>query len=578
MRMKGWLVWGSLVGCPGSDDPVVGRDSDVAEETAETGSPAALVPSVEMVVIDSATCLANPTAARFVRAPGAFWPAPEGRDADGVQGVGLAVGDVNDDGRVDVFLPMFGADELLMGDGLGFQAEGGDRLPADDSRGLGAAMVDVDGDGDLDIYVVRLAEPDALYRNDGTGHFTETLVDDGAGPSWGAAFSDIDMDGDLDLLTVEHTTGATPFVDAPIGIFDGQVDGEHRDPPGDNRLWLNDGAGHFQVLADPLPDHGRLGYTFVGGFVDLDQDRRDEIVLVNDFGSLGGPNRAMTNPDGSGWVDRAAEWGLDTTMFGMGLDVLDLNADGFPDFLMSSTNEVHLLVSNVGAGSEVAWFDSTRSMGIGPIGTLGELDADLGRFAWGVALADLDNDGWEDAVATGGRTFPATLVEGWRADGEEIDMAWRGGLEGFTAVAADWGLDDVGVTRGVLAVDVNNDGFLDLIKRDWLGPARLFINECIGGNWLTVALMDEGPNTRGVGARVTVSQSGDPVDGSKGQWSRWVRAGGTSIASGSGGRVHFGVGDTEVVTVTVYWPDGLESVFEGVDTAQHLRFDRTWSR
>jgi len=539
-------------------------------QAGDTGPPQSGRPPVGEVaweVTDGNVCEEQvPGSTRFVAAPFAIWPAPHGRPGDGAQAPGLAVADFTGDGRLDVFLPMFGADQLLVSDGYGFQLES-QRLPDGSENTVGAAAVDLDGDGDQDVYAVNLGSADTLYLNDGAGVFEAVPVEDGDGPSWGASFGDADSDGDLDLFINSHTTGALKFVDAPSGIFRDQVNGQEHSAAGPNQLWHNDGDAALVNVSNLLSEEGVASYTFAGGFVDVDDDQVPEILLVNDFGDFAGPNVLLSRQHGV-WVDVAAEHGLDTTMFGMGVDLLDLNDDGRPDFLMSSINKVHMLTSASGS----LWFDATRSMGIGPIGSTGSLNPDDGRFAWGVALADLNNDGWEDAVATGGRTFPATELAAFRPDGEEVDMAWRGGAQGFSGAAVSWGLDDIGVTRGVVAADVNNDGFVDIIKRDWLGPARLFLNRCGGGGWVKVGLFDDGPNTRGVGARIGVRESANEVGRT---WTRWVRSGGAGIASGGPPVAHFGVGEANALTVEVRWPDGQISVLDEVPPGSNVVVSRS---
>ena len=134
--------------------------------------------------------------------------------------------------------------------------------------------------------------------------------------------------------------------------------------------------------------------------------------------------------------------------------------------------------------------------------------------------------------------------------------------------------DDEGITRGVIAADVTGDGFLDLIKRDWLGPARLLVNRCQDQSWLSVNLRDEGLNTRAVGAKVRVR-----ADTDEDRWlTRWVTAGGLSVASGGPGEVHFGLGEAQVVEVHVYWPDGEVSVFDEVSVRTQVTIYRTWER
>ena len=132
----------------------------------------------------------------------------------------------------------------------------------------------------------------------------------------------------------------------------------------------------------------------------------------------------------------------------------------------------------------------------------------------------------------------------------------------------DRGIADPGVGRGFIAADLNDDGWLDLFKRDLDGPDLLYLSRCCAEGWLRVQLRDPGMNHFAIGARIEV-HAGERV------WWRVVTAGGLNYASSGPPEVHFGLGWTDTVDkVVVTWPDGGVTQYDGFKTRQIVRFNR----
>lgn len=472
-------------------------------------------------------------------------------------GGGVVVADLTGDDHLDIFLPTAGQDRLYVGQPDGtFADQTATRLPAlawDESDSASAA--DADGDGDLDLYVGNRG-PNVLYRND-EGIFiatTDAGVDDGDYYTAGSAWGDMDRDGDLDLITLNHGRDGIPIADFFAGT-----------PPAadPNHLYENVGDLGFEDHTAALGQAGSDAYSFAGGWLPLDGDTTASLYFVNDLGPLYRPNVALRG-DGAGNFSPIEDRGLDVATFGMGLGVGELGTDGLPDLLITSWDELHLLES----APDGVWYDVAVARGLVP----GE-----GRhLGWGAELADLDNDGDLDAMVAFGwlvmpeeeeRLFEEEL--GLRNPRDQPDGVWRQEGDGtFTQVAEAWGLAQTGNGRGFVLADLDGNGFLDVVKRDLAGPARIYLAACDQRAWLVIAPRQEGSNPFAIGARIEV------VAGAR-TWVTDVRAGGTSYGSSGPPEVHVGLGDLDAIDqVRIRWPDGSETVTGALSTRQKVRIWR----
>ena len=285
---------------------------------------------------------------------------------------GVAIGDVNGDGRPDIFLAS-GPDKnalFLNKGGLHFEKAADAGVEVNDAWAAGVAMADVDGDGDLDIYVCHYNSPNHLYLNDGKGHFTECADAAGlafVGPSMNAYFSDLDGDGDLDLFLVTNRlyapTGYPKERAWQRSLFDGKARMKEEyapffrliEPPwakpGDepfiqeyghpDRIFLNDGPGpdgvpRFRDVTDGSGIEDADGHGLSALVFDANNDGRPDIYVANDYID---PDRLWINQgiDAGGRVhfkDETAERLPYTSWFSMGSDIADVNNDGRLDFMV----------------------------------------------------------------------------------------------------------------------------------------------------------------------------------------------------------------------------------------------------
>ena len=313
-------------------------------------------------------------------------------------------------------------------------------------------------------------------------------------------------------------------------------------------LWRNDGDGSFEHVIAGLPSIDTDNNSRTAGWFDIDGDGDQDLYTVSDEPTYG--TRLLWNEGGSQF-ERDESTGSHVSINGMGLGLADLNRDGLPDFLISGSEQTALLVSDKGP----IWYSAGPSLNL-------MMDEDIDQVvAWGSELADLNNDGLHDAVMTFGRT---DYIPDIGDPDEQPDEIWLQDNDGmFNPVAAEWGLDDRGRGRGFVLADLNEDGFLDIIKDDETGPSLIYVSRCDDSAWLRVRIDGEAPNTRGVGAVITVNAGGK-------QHTRWLSAGSTNLATSAPVEAHFGFGSVDTVdSIEVRWPSGTKtSLFENVATRQ----------
>jgi enediyne biosynthesis protein E4 len=478
-------------------------------------------------------------------------------------GYGMAVADLNGDGVLDLMLPNQGLDQLFLGVGDGTFLDASQQLPQVEAPSTAATAVDVDGDGDLDLFISRLVEHNELLINDGGGHFVasseRTWLEASERTTMGSSWHDVDGDGDLDAL-VNHLSNWDP------GWLENTPTEGLQSWPRDMLFW-NEGETRL-VAGTELPEDLASGFTFAAMWFDLDGTGAPGLYVANDYRvefDWIQSNRVFRYlADSFEEISESSRAGL--TSETMGLSVNDLNGDGRADLAMSARGRVHLLLS-----SEEGWYDVSTSAGL----TWSDIEADFN--AWGVDLEDIDNDGDVDMALGMGLLMadlpwdvtltPEIIEEGglfFLNPIQQADVLYLQSADGsFQNVAPEWGVDDDMITRGVVLADLNRDGWLDLLKRDMAGPPRIYMARCGAESSMSLRLEGPAPNPFGVGARVQV-QAGD-LD-----MTRWLHAG-ESLSSSAPYSVHFGLGESERIDVlTVRWPDGVESVFEGIATNQHL--------
>ncbi len=458
-------------------------------------------------------------------------------------GGALAIEDFTGNGHLDIIVAGHDQIMLLEGDGTGLIRRE-DALFPEQSLVSGIASLtafDADGDGSLDLLVSVWGEGPQLWRNDGAGRFTDDSEAFGM-PTEGTRYlqagaGDPDADGDLDVFVSGY--GITPYEN-------------DNDFVGDDHLLLRNDGGTFTDVSDLIPDTVHDGYGFTGVFQDANDDGLQDLLIMHDFGQHV-PSKTLWSTGDAFEVDDG-EAGLDYVHSSMGVAVADMNFDGLPDFVQTSASAHPLYLSLDGV-----WMDHDELAGFVPDASWPSNQ----KFGWGLAVTDLDNDRLHDVVIGFGH---------WDEYGgprTAIDAMWRQTeLETFDNVSAEWQLDQDGITRAVLAADLNEDGWPDVIKRYLDGSTSVQVSRCGSNHWLDIRLRDDAINSHAVGARIELDV-GDTI------YTDWVRAGGTSLFASAPYELHFGLGPiTAIDELRITWPDGELTTLHDIPANRRLHVHR----
>jgi hypothetical protein len=485
-------------------------------------------------------------------------------------GSGAALFDFDGDGRLDVLLLQNGGPK---GKKNGLYRQRPDGTFQDVSAGsnldfaghnMGVAVGDVNNDGRPDVLVTQYTGV-KLFLNNGDGKFTDVTAEAGlSNPSWAtsAAFFDYDRDGWLDLVVVNYVdydptwpcTGPTGQRDycAPK-TFRGRV----------TRLFHNLGGRRpagARVRFDDVTERcgmGRLPGPGLGVVcADFDGDGWPDVFVAND----GAPNHLWLNQRDGTFQEQAVQRGvayngMGQAQAGMGIALGDVDGDGLFDlFVTHLTEETHTL-----------WKQGPRGLFQDHTAPAGLIDSAWRGTGFGTLLADFDHDGALDLALVNGRVAARTAaVDGplgpfWGRYGDRNQLFAGDGRGRFhdislqnAALCGRWN-----VARGLVRGDVDGDGAQDLLVTAIGGRARLYKNVAPKrGHWLTVRALDPARKRDAYGAVVRVRAAGR-------HRVAWLHPAESYLCS-SEPVAHFGLGKADKVeSVEVLWPDGKYEAFPG---------------
>ena len=362
--------------------------------------------------------------------------------------------------------------------------------------GMGVAVGDYDNDGNADLYVTSYGK-NILYHNNGDGTFTDVTGKAGvAGGGWSvsAGFFDYDNDGKLDLFVTRYMDwdadhnkicGGDWHTYCPPNAF----------PATTCLLYHNRGDGTFEDVTERSGLAAKKGRALGVAFADYDGDGFTDIFVSND-----GMQQYLFHNNGDGtFTECALESGVAFTadgkgMSGMGTVFQDYDNDGRPDVIVTVLpREIYSLYHNEGGGNF-----NYASLEAG-LGTLTSLSS-----GWGVGLEDFDNDGWKDLFVAQGHVLDNVQDIDASLRYKELPLLALNRKGRFER--ADSGVTKALAARGVAFGDVNNDGCMDAVISCLGGPPVLLLNRGGGNNhWLSISLRGTRSNRDGYGARVSVN-------------------------------------------------------------------------
>ncbi len=529
-------------------------------------------------------------------------------------GGGVATGDVNNDGLIDIYVTAnLQKNKLFINQGgLRFEdvteraGVGGTK-----SWSTGVSMIDINGDGLLDIYVCNSGDikgdnkQNELFINQGDGTFVEKAESFGLadrGYSTHAAFFDYDKDGDLDAYLLNNSYQA-------IGSFNLMQDMRPvRDSVGGDKFFRND-EGSFIDISEEAGIYGSvIGFGLGVTVGDVDMDGWQDIFVSNDFFER--DYLYLNNGDGTFREDLPNQM-PSISAASMGADMADFNNDGLPDIFVTD-----MLPEPDERIKKVTTFESwdkykykiennyhrqfNRNMlhlnnGDGTFSEIGRLSGiEATDWSWAALMFDMDNDGYKDLFVANGIYQDITDLDylnfisndevkrkiitregvDYKALVDPIPITPipnyayqnRGSLR-FEDKTEDWGFAEPTHSNGSAYVDLDNDGDLDLVLNNVNSPSAIYenkTNERGKNHFIKVELKGVPGNNFAIGAKVWVHTS----DGNKIYQEAMPIRGFQSTVDP---RLNFGVGSNSTISlIRVVWPSGKETILKDVPADQLL--------
>jgi hypothetical protein len=484
---------------------------------------------------------------------------------------GVVAFDFNNDGRLDLFFPNGAEMPSLRKTGPKFW----NRLYRNEGNGhftdvtseaglggsgysIGAAAADFDNDGNVDLFVAGVHE-NHLYRNLG-GHFEDVTASAGIRDdefAVGAAWLDFDRDGRLDLFIlnyVEWSPDRDPGCHDPSGrypvychpkFFTGVA----------SRLYRNLGGGKFEDVSRSSGIASAVGKGMGVAVADYDADGYPDLFVTNDTE----PNFLFHNLRNGKFAEAALDSGVSlpdngASVSGMGTDFRDYDNDGRPDIAFTAlAGQTFLLFRNSGSGQ---FQDMTHTS------NLSRVTSKLS--GWGIAIADLNNDGWKDLFTANSHVTDNIQLFSGDQYKQKNSVFLNHGDGTFIEASANAIPAAARAHRGAVVADFDGDGRLDAIVTALGERAEFLHNVAQGGHWIEFKLTGTRSNRDALGAVIHIQDAAN-----RQQWNTMTSS--IGYASSCLCPVHFGLGgQTEVTEAEIIWPDGTRQVLKNLKADQRL--------
>jgi hypothetical protein len=546
-------------------------------------------------------------------------------------GAGVALGDYDNDGLIDVYMTGSDIDNRLFRNLGDFKFEdvtdeaGVDgRIQGQNPWASGASFADIDNDGDLDLYVCNMATENILYINQNDGTFKEQTIFRGAnyaGGSKQANFCDYDRDGDLDLYLVTYQDfqadeqSFVEMVDGEMRVRKGleeyaAVINNEEARSGEKDIFLqNQGDGTFKRINEQAGIGDVYEANLSSVWFDFDDDGWQDLYITSDFKL---PDHLYRNNRDGTFTDILKDTVRHTPWFAMGLDAGDLNNDGYLDLMVGDmADRTHYGQKvNMGDMAESGWFlvwgaprqfmhncvfinsGTGKMMESGVITGMSKTD-----WTWSIRMVDLDCDGNLDVHVTNGHARDSMngdlfeemrklkeskdlTPEKWGAffdnikarEGENLVYKNKGNLE-FESVGPEWGMDHMGVSHAAGFADLDNDGDLDAIVNNYYEPSTVYRNDSTNGSRVIVQMRSDSSNRFCIGGKVEILQDG--------KYYRRDLMPNRGYLSSNPMALHFGLpANSNIELMRVTWPDGtchefkdlaVDHIYRAIDDGKGLK-------
>lgn len=526
-------------------------------------------------------------------------------------GGGVALGDINNDGLVDVYLTGNMVNNKLYLNKGNWRFEditekAGVTCP--NVWSTGATFADVNKDGLLDLYVCKSGKPEGanrhneLFINQGNLTFKESSKEYGLaieGLSVHSAFFDFDKDGDLDVYILNNSLKS-------VGGFD--LIKDQRNIPDEsgngNKFFRNDGGKYTEITTEAGIYSSKIGFGLGITLGDFNDDNWTDIYISNDFFER---DYLYLNDKQGGFIENLEGYFESISMGSMGADLADLDNDMLPDLVVTEmlpatderkkTKTLFESWDKQQLGVKQGYFNQyARNALQRNLGGNGFLEisrqANISgtEWSWGALLFDMNNDGLKDIFISNGiykdlldrdyLTYEAndekirnrinkqeknvitSLVDAMPSQGVPNATFMNKGNFEFENVSTLWGLDTPSFSNGSAYGDLDNDGDLDLVVNNVNMPSFLYENttDTLSNRSIQLSLIDPKTNTQVIGAKAVIRNGGRIVGYGENFVSRGFQS---SVPYG----IHLGVGNlTRIDSLIVYWPNNQITTLTNLKT------------